>query len=46
MAGEAFAPTSGGKEYPGKFTGRVLLTCIFAATGDLIFVYDLDISGM
>jgi hypothetical protein len=24
----------------------VLLTCIFAATGDLIFGYDLGISGM
>ena len=46
MAGGAFAPTSSGKEYPGKFTGRVLLTCIFAATGDLIFGYDLGISGM
>ncbi|KAG6781015.1 hypothetical protein POTOM_013895 [Populus tomentosa] len=34
----AFAPTSGGKEYPGKFTGRVLLTCIFAATGGLNLV--------
>uniref|UniRef100_A0A6N2KS34 Major facilitator superfamily (MFS) profile domain-containing protein n=1 Tax=Salix viminalis TaxID=40686 RepID=A0A6N2KS34_SALVM len=45
MAGGAFAPTSGGKEYPGKFTGRVFLTCIFAATGGLIFGYDLGISG-
>ncbi|KAJ6943390.1 hypothetical protein NC652_008995 [Populus alba x Populus x berolinensis] len=44
MAGGAFAPTSGGKEYPGKFTGRVLLTCIFAATGGLIYGYDLGIS--
>ncbi|KAL3599018.1 hypothetical protein D5086_006936 [Populus alba] len=45
MAGGAFAPTSGGKEYPGKFTGRVLLTCIFAATGGLIYGYDLGISA-
>ncbi|KAJ6341866.1 hypothetical protein OIU78_009917 [Salix suchowensis] len=45
MAGGAFVPTSGGKEYPGKFTGRVFLTCIFAATGGLIFGYDLGISG-
>ncbi|KAJ6308185.1 hypothetical protein OIU76_017876 [Salix suchowensis] len=44
MAGGAFVPTSGGKEYPGKFTGRVFLTCIFAATGGLIFGYDLGIS--
>ncbi|KAJ6962503.1 hypothetical protein NC652_001229 [Populus alba x Populus x berolinensis] len=45
MAGGAFAPTSGGKEYPGKFTFRVFFTCLFAATGGLIFGYDLGISG-
>ncbi|KAG6782733.1 hypothetical protein POTOM_012147 [Populus tomentosa] len=45
MSGGAFAPTSGGKEYPEKFTGRVLLTCIFAATGGLIYGYDLGISA-
>ena len=46
MAGGAFAPTSGGKEYPGKFTFRVFFTCLFAATGGLIFGYDLGISGV
>ncbi|CAK7335443.1 unnamed protein product [Dovyalis caffra] len=45
MAGGTFAPTSGGKEYPGKFTARVFFTCVFAATGGLIFGYDLGISG-
>jgi hypothetical protein len=46
MAGGAFAPTSSGKEYPGKFTFRVFFTCLFAATGGLIFGYDLGISGV
>jgi hypothetical protein len=46
MAGGAFAPTSGGKEYPGKFTFRVFFTCLFAATGGLIFGYDLGILGV
>jgi hypothetical protein len=44
MAGGA--PTSGGKEYPGKFTFRVFFTCLFAATGGLIFGYDLGILGV
>jgi hypothetical protein len=44
MAGGA--PTSGGKEYPGKFTFRVFFTCLFAATGGLIFGYDLGISSV
>ncbi|KAK4558099.1 hypothetical protein RGQ29_007740 [Quercus rubra] len=37
--------TPGGKDYPGKLTGNVLITCIIAATGGLIFGYDLGISG-
>ncbi|OMP09644.1 Sugar/inositol transporter [Corchorus olitorius] len=47
MAGGAILPPGGGsgKEYPGKFTGRVFFTCIIAATGGLIFGYDLGISG-
>ncbi|KAM7257141.1 hypothetical protein ACFE04_016153 [Oxalis oulophora] len=36
---------SNGKEYPGNFTWRVFITCIVAATGGLIFGYDLGISG-
>ncbi|KAH7514019.1 hypothetical protein FEM48_Zijuj11G0044200 [Ziziphus jujuba var. spinosa] len=44
MAGGAIA-TQGGKQYPGKLTGRVFLTCVIAATGGLIFGYDLGISG-
>lgn len=40
-------PTSGfvSKDYPGKLTAYVLFTCIIAATGGLIFGYDIGISG-
>uniref|UniRef100_A0A803PGE3 Major facilitator superfamily (MFS) profile domain-containing protein n=1 Tax=Cannabis sativa TaxID=3483 RepID=A0A803PGE3_CANSA len=34
-----------GKQYPGKLTCKVLWTCIVAASGGLIFGYDLGISG-
>ncbi|THU74220.1 hypothetical protein C4D60_Mb04t31080 [Musa balbisiana] len=33
------------KAYPGKTTPFVILTCLVAATGGLIFGYDLGISG-
>ncbi|XP_027362594.1 sugar transport protein 1-like [Abrus precatorius] len=36
---------SGGKNYPGKLTFRVFVTCVVAAFGGLIFGYDLGISG-
>ncbi|KAH6818195.1 sugar transporter 1 [Perilla frutescens var. frutescens] len=35
----------GGKEYPGKPTKQVLITCFIAAAGGLIFGYDIGISG-
>lgn len=46
MAGGGFtnAP-AGGKQYPGRMTPFVLMTCIVAATGGLIFGYDIGISG-
>ncbi len=44
MAGGVIA-SSKGKAYPGKLTGNVLITCLIAATGGLIFCYDLGISG-
>ncbi|XP_056167374.1 sugar carrier protein C-like [Syzygium oleosum] len=46
MAG-GFGVESGGitKDYPGKVTGYVLITCIAAAMGGLIFGYDIGISG-
>lgn len=31
--------------YDGKITGSVILTCIMAASGGLIFGYDIGISG-
>jgi len=37
--------TDGGKEYPGKITLFVFITCLIAATGGLIFGYDIGISG-
>lgn len=45
MAGGAIVNTAGGKDYPGKMTLFVFLTCLVAATGGLIFGYDLGISG-
>lgn len=44
MAGGVIV-SSNGKDYPGKLTCKVLVTCIVAATGGLIFGYDLGISG-
>jgi hypothetical protein len=46
MAGGAFVDSgAGSKEYPGKLTLYVFFTCIVAATGGLIFGYDIGISG-
>ncbi|XP_020095411.1 sugar carrier protein C-like [Ananas comosus] len=45
MAGGAFVNPAGGKDYPGKLTLFVFLTCVVAATGGLIFGYDIGISG-
>ena len=46
MAGGGAVSSGNGKAYPGKLTKRVLVTCIVAAMGGLIFGYDLGISGM
>ncbi|KAH6776043.1 sugar transporter 1 [Perilla frutescens var. hirtella] len=46
MAGGGFGPGPGtGKEYPGNLTLYVLVTCVIAAMGGLIFGYDIGISG-
>ncbi|KAG6505116.1 sugar transport protein MST3-like [Zingiber officinale] len=45
MAGGALVNSGSGKEYPGKLTLYVLVTCVVAATGGLIFGYDIGISG-
>lgn len=47
MAGGGFAPGAGnGKEYPGNLTPYVIVTCVIAAMGGLIFGYDIGISGI
>ncbi|XP_058090161.1 sugar transport protein MST3-like [Magnolia sinica] len=45
MAGGSFVSSDGNKVYPGKLTVYVIFTCIIAATGGLIFGYDIGISG-
>ncbi|KAJ6796929.1 putative sugar carrier protein C [Iris pallida] len=45
MAVGAVVSAGTGKEYPGKMTLFVFLTCLVAATGGLIFGYDIGISG-
>lgn len=45
MAGGAIVSTGAPKDYPGKLTLFVLLTSVVAATGGLIFGYDIGISG-
>ncbi|XP_042061942.1 sugar carrier protein C-like [Salvia splendens] len=46
MAGGGFGPGPGaGKQYPGNLTPYVVITCVIAAMGGLIFGYDIGISG-
>ena len=54
MAGGGFTnPSHGGgggtsakvRQYPGKATSFVIISCIMAASGGLIFGYDIGISG-
>ncbi|KAG6420672.1 hypothetical protein SASPL_117209 [Salvia splendens] len=46
MAGGGFGPGPGaGKQYPGNLTPYVVVTCVIAAMGGLIFGYDIGISG-
>ncbi|KAL8105139.1 sugar transport protein 13-like isoform X1 [Apium graveolens] len=44
MAGGGLAPT-GGKEFEAKVTVIVVISCIMAATGGLMFGYDVGVSG-
>lgn len=46
MAGGGFVAQGGGQNYNGGVTVFVVLTCIVAAMGGLIFGYDLGISGL
>jgi hypothetical protein len=45
MPGVGVPIGGGNKEYPGNLTPFVLVTCIVAAMGGLIFGYDIGISG-
>ncbi|KAL1807543.1 hypothetical protein ACET3Z_024533 [Daucus carota] len=45
MAGGGVAADSGGKRYESHVNGFVIMTCIVAATGGLMFGYDIGISG-
>ena len=45
MPAVGIATGGAGKEYPGKLTSYVLIICIIAAMGGLIFGYDIGISG-
>jgi hypothetical protein len=46
MPGAIITNNGSGKNYPGKLTFRVFITCLTAAFGGLIFGYDLGISGI
>lgn len=45
MAGGGFVASSGGVEFEAKITPIVIISCIMAATGGLMFGYDVGISG-
>ncbi|XP_031498448.1 sugar transport protein MST3-like [Nymphaea colorata] len=45
MAVGAVAPSGRGREFDGRITFAVCMTCVVAATGGLIFGYDIGISG-
>ncbi|XP_010533211.1 PREDICTED: sugar transport protein 10-like [Tarenaya hassleriana] len=45
MAGGGFVSDNGGRNYEGGVTGFVIITCVVAAMGGLLFGYDLGISG-
>ncbi|CAI0444113.1 unnamed protein product [Linum tenue] len=45
MAGGGYVPDDGVKHFEGRITGFLLITCIVATCGGLIFGYDIGISG-
>ncbi|KAJ0094235.1 hypothetical protein Patl1_16388 [Pistacia atlantica] len=45
MTGGGFATQGGGRRYEGRITPFVVITCLVAALGGLLFGYDLGISG-
>lgn len=47
MAGGGFSTAgSGGTEFEAKITPIVIISCIMAATGGLMFGYDVGVSGI
>uniref|UniRef100_A0A5B6Z035 Putative Major facilitator superfamily protein n=1 Tax=Davidia involucrata TaxID=16924 RepID=A0A5B6Z035_DAVIN len=44
-AGGFSAPTAGGSQFEAKITPIVIISCIMAATGGLMFGYDVGVSG-
>lgn len=42
----ALAVTGGGGQYNGRMTWFVVLSCMMAAMGGVIFGYDIGISGL
>lgn len=46
MAGGGLsAPSGGGTDFEAKITPIVIISCIMAATGGLMFGYDVGVSG-
>lgn len=46
MTGGGFSgPPGGGTEFEAKITPIVIISCIMAATGGLMFGYDVGVSG-
>lgn len=45
MAGGGFATSGGGSDFEAKITPLVVISCIMAATGGLMFGYDVGVSG-
>lgn len=45
MAGGVLVASKNGRHYEGKVTSFVLVTCLVAAMGGLLFGYDLGITG-
>lgn len=45
MAGGGFATSAGGTHFEAKITPIVIISCIMAATGGLMFGYDVGVSG-
>lgn len=45
MAGGGFTTSSDDTVFEARITGAVIISCIMAATGGLMFGYDIGISG-